>query len=454
MDLKLALIVDVLLLISSFWCILRVSGWNIFNPCIWWVALHAYTVTFRLVTLNLGLETLWVIGIRSNTELVNAAIASDLSLMAVVAAAIFAAHRNAVNIPTSQQGRGPTELDPRIGQIIIFLCLTIGTYALIKFGYAASAARARGIDVSSIDIGRLQQSSYPIAIAGFAVQGALILVALRGFTRWRVLLLFVLLALTSIQVARTAFVLGALFAFLIYQTRIHKTNLSFKWAIGFLLLGIAWFVYKPVRNAIDKRQDLSQIIASGQNYVHDTMNQGGSADTQLFDMQGTYMAAADEAGRRFYGSTILPLLYLPIPRFLWPDKPRINEYAVDISSPLRPLVQSGMTPLLSGESYVNFGWLGCAFIPFLYLLGMQIGWQRTRAHNITSAPRMIFLVLLVSMIQVFRDGLISLFIYPIVYYLPLFGWAIASELLAASSSLNAYFNPRFRAHSPKVHQSL
>ena len=102
---------------------------------------------------------------------------------------------------------------------------------------------------------------------------------------------------------------------------------------------------------------------------YDTLARAGLSDIQFFDMQATYMAAADEEGRRFYGATVLPLLYLPIPRFVWPDKPRMNEYAFELSSPLRPVTKVGMVTLLSGESYLNFGWIGCAAIPFLYLVG-------------------------------------------------------------------------------------
>ncbi len=86
----------------------------------------------------------------------------------------------------------------------------------------------RGIDISAIDIGRLEESSYPYMISGFAVQGVLIQVAMKGFTRWRVALLVLLLIPTSLYLARTFFVLAAVMAFLIYQTQRNKTNLHGK----------------------------------------------------------------------------------------------------------------------------------------------------------------------------------------------------------------------------------
>ncbi len=441
LDIRLALLVDVLLLLSSLWFILEVTERSIFNPSLAWVALHAYTITFRLISLNLGVESLPIIGVRSNSELVNAAIASDISLMGVVAATIFVAQRALHNKAIESSRSRAVELNSAVGQVISVLCLTIGTYFLLKFGYAATAARARGLDISAIDIGQFNESSYPIAIAGFAVQGALIQVAMRGFTRWRIILLSILLVLTSFNLARTSFVLAAALAFLIFQTRRNKTNVPVKWLVAFMLLSAVWFVLKPVRAAINEDQSVDEIIASAQNYLYDTVGGKSSGDMQFFDMEATYMAAADEEGKRFHGSTVLPLLYLPIPRFLWPDKPRMNEYAFELASALRPVTQVGMITLLSGESYLNFGWAGCAIIPFLYLFGMLSGYRRVKCHGITSAPRLLYLVFLVSMVQVFRDGLVSLVMYPFVTYLPLVAWAVISRVAPA----NAVSAPRLNS---------
>ena len=178
-----------------------------------------------------------------------------------------------------------------------------------------------------------------------------------------------------------------------------------------------------------------------------TRSVGGSLDTQFFDMQATYMAAADETGKRFYGSTILPLLYVPIPRYMWPDKPRTNEYAFELSSSLRPITQVGMTPLLSGESYLNFGWIGCALIPFLYMLGMQMAFQRVRNLGVTSAARLVYIVFLATMLQVYRDGLIALILISIVWYLPIVGWGAISTLMGSDRVHGAHFSRRYEMHA-------
>jgi hypothetical protein len=429
MDIQITLVVDILLLVASVWCVLQVSERSIFNPTIWYLALHAYAVTFRLVTLNLGTQSMSVIGVRSDMEMVTAAIASDLSLLVVVAATIMVARRTDKDDDGDGAGNDWARLSPRLGQVISILCLTVGTYALLKFGAVASAAKARGADISAIDIGRFEVSSYPVVVAGFAVQGALIQCAIRGFTRWRVVLLLLLLALSSFNLPRTVFVLGVVMAFLIYQARRNQHYMPVKWAIGVLLLGIIWFVYKPVAQGMIAGDDVETTWAAVENYVEDSTVNNSSIDTQFLDMQATYMAASDEAGHRFYGATILPLLYLPIPRFLWPDKPRQNEYAQELSTPLRMMSQTGMTPNLTGESYVNFGWIGCAVIPFLYVGGMQMAYHRVNSRGISSAARWIYLIYLLSMVQIFRDGLNSLILYPFLEYLPLLTWGVISLLM-------------------------
>ena len=100
-----------------------------------------------------------------------------------------------------------------------------------------------------------------------------------------------------------------------------------------------WFVFKPMSNVIRAGGDPRTIFAEASKYFEQTSSEG-SLDTEQLDMQATTMAAADEQGRRYYGATLLPLLYLPIPRFAWPDKPLQSGYQFELSSSLRQIEQS------------------------------------------------------------------------------------------------------------------
>ena len=431
MDIQLTMIIDISLLVTGLWCVVKVSDLSIFNPSLWWLALHAFGVTSRLIFLDFGAKSLSVIGIRSDTELVRAGIASDLSLMGVVAATVYVAlnsrkHEHGTAVPA---GKNRGTLNPYIGHVISWLCLIIGTYALLKFGMVAVTARARGVDISAINIGGFAESSYPFVIAGFAVQGALIQCAIRGFTRWCMLILVIMLVLTALNLHRTDFILPAIMAFLIYQSRRREHSIPLKWAIMIPVLGLIWFVFKPIANVIRAGDDPRTIFSEASKYFEEQTTAEGSLDTELLDCQATYMAAADEAGKRFYGTTLLPLLYLPIPRFVWPEKPLPNAYSWELSSSVRPIEPTGMTSQLSGESYVNFGWIGSAIIPFLYMLGMQTFYRRVKNLEISSVARWIYMILLISMVQVFRDGLNSLFVFPGVEYLPMVAWGGMSKLM-------------------------
>jgi len=388
-----ALCIDIFILNISLWCVLRVSERSIFNPSLWWIGFHAYSVTLRLISLSRGSRPLDYMGISSNMELVRAAIAADISLLAIMAATVFAAYVVKDNVGCSP---ATVRLNLHLGLIISILSIIVGTYSIFTYSGAALVANAYGADVTAINIGEFQTSSYPYIVGGFAVQGALILCAMCGFTRWLVVLLAILLFLTSISNSRTFFVLPLIMAFLILQTRRRKRSMPVSWMIGFLLLGVVWFVYKPVVGVILSGGDAKDVWTNAKGYFQDKVSDDSSLDMQFLDMQATYMAAADDAGRRYYGATILPLLTLPIPRFLWPDKPNVNMYSEELSTGARQIAVTGMTPNLSGESYLNFGWLGCALIPFMYVCGMQLAFLRVERDRINSSSRWIYMVLLIS----------------------------------------------------------
>lgn len=433
MDISLSLVIDVIVVTIALACILAVSSRSIFNPSLWWLALHIYTVTFRLITLCLGSESMWEIGIQSNTEYVKAAAAADLSLIAVALATIWVSKCHHNSKAPLEHIQSKSHLSVRAGWIISILCLTIGGYALIKFGYIASAARDSGIDISAVDLGRVEETAIPITIAGFAVQGALLQCAMCGFTRLRLMILLPLLILTAVNLARTAFVLAVCLALLIYLTRRGWRSIPRSWAIGMVLLAVVWFVQKPIVGGISEGKGLDEIWSSVHDYLAQSAEDKSSIDTQFLDMQATFMASADEIGKRYLGATVVPLLYLPIPRFLWPDKPRINQPEVELSSQVRQIVRVGMVPTLSGESYVNFGWAGCALIPFLYLFAMQKAFRHVEGHSVTSTSRWVYLIFLICMVQVFRDGLNSLVTFGVLTYCPLLAWAAISKALGSQS---------------------
>ena len=153
-----------------------------------------------------------------------------------------------------------------------------------------------------------------------------------------------------------------------------------------------------------------------------------SPDQMFMDMFASMIWLVDRYGHYYYGSTIAPLIYLPIPKQLWPDKPSLVQYLYDIRNPLRPMYWAGMTPTYLGEAYANFGLIGIAAVPLFsgYILGIFYFTALRRPYF--SVYRFMYVVISCSMIQFFRDGIFSLVVFPVVNMMPLVVIAVLSYI--------------------------
>lgn len=124
----------------------------------------------------------------------------------------------------------------------------------------------------------------------------------------------------------------------------------------------------------------------------------------------------------FYGSTyLIPILFW-IPSSIWQDKPALNWWMQEISSPNRQFFDMGHVALLPGESYANFGLLGSILVPLvlayfaarIYKIAIVRG-----AHSIEYA-RLLFINML--LFQIWRDGVSAIILFPLLNYLPLALW--------------------------------
>jgi len=113
------------------------------------------------------------------------------------------------------------------------------------------------------------------------------------------------------------------------------------------------------------------------------------------------------------------LVTLPIPHQWWPEKPGLADYLKDISKPWRPMGELGMITTFLGESYVNFGYVGVVLIPllFAYLLG-RLHFRAYRSHYFT-VQRLSYLLIACNLIQIYRDGLVSIVVFTWVNMMPL-----------------------------------
>jgi len=97
----------------------------------------------------------------------------------------------------------------------------------------------------------------------------------------------------------------------------------------------------------------------------------------------------------------------------------MNEYLWTISTPDRPFNEFGMVPTLLGDAYLNFGYFGIVLIPFSVAYFYALGYFKAFRRNHFSTTRFLYLIFAFNMIQVFRDGVVSILHFTLINSMPL-----------------------------------
>jgi hypothetical protein len=79
----------------------------------------------------------------------------------------------------------------------------------------------------------------------------------------------------------------------------------------------------------------------------------------------------------------------------------------------------GMIVTYLGESYANWGYLGIVVIPYLTAYWLARAYFRAYRSHYLSVARFIYLLVACNLIQVYRDGLVSIVIFTWVNMMPL-----------------------------------
>lgn len=102
---------------------------------------------------------------------------------------------------------------------------------------------------------------------------------------------------------------------------------------------------------------LGEVSSLGSDPVHNILM---SADFDAFENGAQVMRAVSEEGEFLLGSTLVTVLYNPVPRFLWPDKPNpsIVRLMVERGYGKGAGTHHNIAVSLPAELYANFWWLG------------------------------------------------------------------------------------------------
>jgi hypothetical protein len=283
------------------------------------------------------------------------------------------------------------------------------------------------LEAARIDLGEWITSSWSVIIVSWSGLCVLALIYWYGFRWWLTLAIALYLLLMSYQgFHRFRVIVPLILIMQIYLDRHRLRWPRMRFVVLFTLVALLFFPLKSIGLEMqkafspDNRQEVS-FAAIVDNSIESMRGglAGENDDQQFLDQFASALTLIDDAGRFYYGSTYLPLITMPIPKQWWPEKPGLADYIADFSTPWRPMKQMGMVVTFWGEAYLNFGYAGILIIPGLFAYGLGRFYFFAYKADYFTVVRFAYLLVACILIQVFRDGLISLVVFPVVNMMPL-----------------------------------
>lgn len=414
-----ALVVDLFVLTACSVLLIRYGRLAHSHPAIIYLFFHLLAVSSRLLAIMAGAETLFtrwggIFEPVTEGEIVRAAFLADLVLVIMTIAWIRASQTDLKEI-----ARRPTDttdgrtLSLRYIWVVVAVAFPIGLVGVAVIG------NVPGLEKPEIDFGEWQESSWLFITTAWAGLSLLALIYWYGFRWWLVVPMGAYLFIMSIQgFHRYRAIIPLILLLQIYLDRHQK-----KWPPAYIMAIIvaAILLFYPMKTIGRMAQEGATVteISESSTEILREVAAGQNGDQTVLDQLASSVTLIDRAGRLYYGSTYLVLVTSPIPRQWWPEKPGLADYLRDFSTPSRPMAELGMVMTFIGEFYINFGYAGIVIVSFLMAYWLARIYFRSYRSSYYSALRFSYLLIACNLIQVYRDGLMSLFVFTLVNMMPL-----------------------------------
>jgi oligosaccharide repeat unit polymerase len=403
---------DLLVFISVLIATIKTDKLTFYHPMTWFLFFHFYMVTFRMYQLFiLDLPTLSYYNSPPTLDEISfACFLADLGLIFIYLGFLLAKYKRkkVYNFHT---------INKKYFYTILAISVVVGLISMSKF-----------IFVPFIDNGfELQEKSLLFYANSWLVYSFLILIYVRGFKKIYVYSFILLTLLYAFQgESRFRLILPLIFLLSIY---LKSKNMKWpKWQ--YMVIGLVFFVFvfsplKRIGVLLQTGAD-STIIFEEITKSYEYTNSGKNGELMFLDMYATVVALIDNSYNVYFGETYLSVIYMFIPRSIWESKPILTQWLYDISSTNRNIGELGQIPSIFGESYANFRIFGVCIIPFLCSLFYSKFYFKIINSKHNSAELLLYLVFLSIIVQVLRDGLISLFLFTFINFFPVTILAILS----------------------------
>ncbi len=437
-----ALVVDLITLTVCTAILLKAARLSAMHPATTYLFFHVWTVTKRLIELNLGapLSTAFPHQPINLSELTRAGLMFDLTLAVMTAGWLIASAADAKkNGPLPLPGR---EKAPNLSKTylvgFVWLMVPLALFGMLRGGGGGPAADA-GVGGTVLGVFNLW---LPLSLMPLfywygprpgLIAAALVVIALcekfMGNTRWLMLL-------------------PTIFFCFAYLSRSGYRWPPRKVVFVLLIAGVLWLPGKQISVVLGNGGGLPEVMGAVTRVWTTSATESNHPDNQFLDMGAMTLSLVDDKRKFYYGGTVFPFVYNFIPRAIWPDKPLSSQWEIDISTKDRPMMTYGMTASLMGAAYVDFGVYGVVLIPFLFAL--FLGWVYFKAFRCAhySVGRFAYLVMACVLIQPYRDGLYTFFIFNYLCMMPMYMIVLLHLILPTKPYAQRPRYPRFPRLSP------
>ena len=431
------LIIDVAVLIACVTLLVRFCRISHSHPIVIYLFFHIYTFTTRMLAVLMGAPTLFstlgaVYDKVTEPELVRAGLMADVALIAMTAGWL----RAPISARRKIEQRGGTVL-PSTPLRFKYVWSVVAVAFPIGCASFAAMTFVPGMQTSTADaLGDWENSSWITITTTWPGLCLLALIYCYGFRWWLITPMSLYLLAMSLQgYHRFRVIIPAI---LLIQIYLDRKNLRWPparlWG-AIVAIALLFYPLKYIGKMVQEGDSLNDISDTSKEIVLAALT-GEHDDQGFMDQMASAVTLVDEHGKFFYGKPYVALLTLPIPRQWWETKPTPVDHVDEFSVPSRPMREMGMILTHVGEDYANFGYAGIVIVPFLLAFWLARGYFYAYLNDYYSLARFTYLLVACNLIQVFRDGLVSIFMHTCVNMMPLVIIVLLHLFLRGRTSAN------------------
>lgn len=171
------------------------------------------------------------------------------------------------------------------------------------------------------------------------------------------LLCLIIAALTFFRGAIVTVIVGFFFIIYVNRNTIIKKKLNFGKLATYGIAITLFFVFSLYRDSLNREYKQIDEITDKNSYFYNLFSQGSGIEA-VSHIVSRYGNDLDY----FYGKTYFDMLMLPVPRFIYTNKP--EWYGIDDITRKMGWPESSQSAVtIPGETFANFGWYGLFLAP-------------------------------------------------------------------------------------------